>query len=96
MAQVTWLGEPDGAEACGEFKKGESVEVADNDTRLQKLSKNKFFKVEGWEGPPEENKVPIVPAPSAIPAQHMVPQPGEPVEATVPGTKLKPIPKAAK
>jgi hypothetical protein len=86
MGSVTWLGE-DGSDveeatAFGStFKKGEAVEVEDEGA-LRKLSKNRFFKVEGYEERPdgaEHKDKAVFRAPSEQPAQGPVEKPGEPV-----------------
>lgn len=106
MATVTWLGEGENGPkettwGCYTFKVGEPVTVEDEQA-LGRAAGNIYFKVEGYEKPPEkppesETEVYIVPAPSEISAQRPFPKPGEPAPPDlIPPMKPVGEPKTAK
>ena len=98
MPKVTWLGVPGEDTETNvsggiTFEKGKAVET-DNPGLLEMAAGNQYFKVEGYEVPPDKPPVEIVgdvwPAPSSVSPQHPVPKPGEPIP---PSTPEAPAPK---
>jgi len=81
MAQVTYLGAEGESDVCGDFKKGEAVEINDP-VALAAYHNNRFFKVEGYKKPKEDDPLTFR-APSAVPVAGAVPKAGEPVPTDI-------------